>query len=295
MDFADVVLTVGLPVAGAILVPGPLGGMIGGAVGGAIGGYLNAKVHGENSQDTFTSTAFSALMGGLGGRLGGKVGAKLLEKVARDARAGWIPVNTFAKLKNTVGPGIPQAVLAGAGSGWARSILNHGPSRTNAEELPALRKPSAVAPQVDNLYNQLPDLFGRASSVLGGAGPASKYVAAPVASTSTLRAPQERSGIPNYDTGRRSLDDSVATTAANDRRVADAVRVAATSSAEGHTALANTVATLNRGADVPVGGVHRDTYFLNQIDRAASGAQQILQRTQDAGTQLARSLPAATV
>ncbi|MBF6170444.1 hypothetical protein [Nocardia blacklockiae] len=295
MDFkvvADVALTVGLPVLGAALVPGPLGGMIGGAVGGAIGGYLDAKVHGENSADTLTDTVMGAALGGLGGRLGGKLGAKLLDKIAAESRAGWRPANRIARFRNTFGPSIPQAVLAGAGSGFARSVSNKRERQTSAAEVPEVRKPAGLAPKVDALYNELPGLFGQASSVLGGPGPATKYTAAPVKSSSTLRAPQGRSGIDTYDATRRSLDGTVAATDASDRQVADAVRVAAASSAAAHTTLANTVDGLNRHADASPRGIDPNTFALTALDRAVGGTQQILADTQAAGAKLAATLPA---
>ncbi|MEU7766971.1 hypothetical protein AB0B25_17815 [Nocardia sp. NPDC049190] len=293
MDFVDAVLTVGLPTAGAFLIPGPVGGLVGGAIGGAIGGILDAKRHHGSSSDVVASALLGGALGGLGGRFGGKLGAKLLDKVHMERAAGWLPANTFTSVWNSVSPRLPQTVLAGAG-GWLTGSVVPRMAEPAAAGLPSVRKPGGLAPEVDRMYDQLPAFFDRTSSVLvgTGAGQAAKSAVPSALPVSSLQSPEGRSGIPNYDAKRSSLDDDGAVAAAKDRQVATLVNATAENSATGHSALVGTINNLNRQSSLPPKGMDANTYYLGAIDTAVRDTQQILNGTRAANMRNANSIPA---
>ncbi|MEU7628812.1 hypothetical protein AB0C34_02350 [Nocardia sp. NPDC049220] len=293
MDFVDAVLTVGLPTVGAFVIPGPVGGLVGGAIGGAIGGVLDAKWHHGTSTEVVASALLGGVLGGFGGRFGGKLGAKLLDKVNMGKSAGWLPANTFTSVWNSVSPRLPQTVLAGAG-GWLTGSVVPRMAEPTAAGLPSVRKPGGLAPEVDHMYDQLPAFFGRTSSVLVGTGTGQAANSAVLSAlpASSLQAPNGRSGIPNYDAKRSSLNDDGAAAAAKDQQVATLINATAANSATGHNALVATINNLNRQSSLPPKGMDANRYYLGAIDTAVHDTQQILNATQAANIRNANSIPA---
>ncbi|NUS45624.1 MAG: hypothetical protein HOQ24_18285 [Mycobacteriaceae bacterium] len=303
MDFVDGLINIGVPVAVQLALPtklvGPVGVTVSGIVGGAAAGYLSALYHGEDPTGRVVRGAVGGALVGFGNHvLTQKLGLNLLGKAVPLPKNVKI-VNTLGKVLEYAKPRIlPATLMGGAGflTGEASDYFSGQPVALLAPEdcpdVPPVKKPPKLAPEVDKVYDQLPQFFCRAAHVLGRNRryKMRKEADPPPADPAPLHIADVKSGVAAYDSTKTSINTNAAAVSTSETQLLTHVTLTKEIAEDGHEAVIRVVKRLNDVADDAPRGTDVNAMVLTAVDKAVKETNDVLEWAKNANDAVAKKV-----